>query len=288
MWWAGRRRELPALNLTKGDLVTQGYYDPTCPPVAEITPADEPFPHLPLPDEKTLKEAASKPRRKIAVLGSAVSSVGTAPFHLPEWEIWGCSPANRNLPRCEVWFELHNLEVKKREGLTEWIQWLATQPNVFVQKPTPDLPNGRTFPLKQLVEKYGPYWWTNQVSYMLALAIEQKPETIGLYGVDMAASSEYNQQRPSVQFFLQEARALGIEVIVPPESDILEPPPMYGYCESSRRWRKMYAREIELKGRIADLASKESNAAHEKAHLMGALDDLQYQQGIWANTMDFE
>ena len=50
----------------------------------------------------------------------------------------------------------------------------------------------------------------------------------------------------------------------------------------------MYAREIELKGRIADLASKESNAAHEKAHLMGALDDLQYQQGIWANTMDFE
>jgi hypothetical protein len=63
---------------------------------------------------------------------------------------------------------------------------------------------------------------------------------------------------------------------------------MYGYCESSRRWRKLYARELELKGRIADLASKESNAAHEKAHLMGALDDLQYQQGIWANTMDFE
>lgn len=261
--------------------------DKNFPPV-EITPEDEPFPHLPLPDEETLKKAAEKPRKKIAVLGSAVSSVGLVPFHLPEWEIWACSPANRNIPRCDVWFELHNLEVKKREGLTEWINWLATKPLVFVQQPTPDIPKGKMFPLKELTEKYGRYWWTNQVSFMLALAIEQKPDVIGLYGVDMAANSEYNQQRPGVQFFLMEAQKLGITVVVPPESDILEPPPVYGYCESSRRWRKMWARELELRGRIDDLSRKEHSAAQEKAHLIGALDDLQYQQSIWANTMDFD
>jgi hypothetical protein len=30
--------------------------------------------------------------RKIAVMGSAPSSVALAPFGDPSWEIWGCSP----------------------------------------------------------------------------------------------------------------------------------------------------------------------------------------------------
>lgn len=73
-------------------------------------------------------------KRKIAVLGSAVSSAGLAPFGEPEWEIWGCSPANKGLPRVDVWFELHNPDVKIREGLLEWMQWLKTQPIVYMQK----------------------------------------------------------------------------------------------------------------------------------------------------------
>ena len=257
-------------------------------PPVEITPENEPFPHLPLPDKETLRKAAEKPRRKIAILGSAVSSVGLAPFHLPEWEIWGCSPANRNLPRCDVWFELHNLYVKEREGLKEWIEWLKDKPNVYLQQPSPDFPGGKMYPLKEMVARWGRYWWTSQVSYMLALAIAQKPEVIGIYGVDMAANSEYNQQRLGCQFFILEAQRLGIQVVVPPESDLLEPPPMYGYCESSRRWRKMYARKLELQGRVDDLNSRETSAHHEKRHLIGALDDLEYQIAHWANTTDFD
>ena len=229
-----------------------------------------------------------KPPRKIAILGSAVSSVGYAPFKEDNWEIWGCSPANKSLPRVDAWFELHNIELKKREGLTEWIEWLGKQPTVFVQQPTPDIPNGHLFPLKQLVAKYGRYYWTSQVAFMLALAIEQKPEVIGIYGVDMAANTEYNQQRLACQYFILEATKLGITVVVPPESDLLEPPPIYGYCESSRRWRKLNARKLELQGRITDLSHKEAQAHQEKNHLVGALDDLEYQLAHWANTTDFD
>jgi hypothetical protein len=84
-----------------------------------------------------------------------------------------------------------------------------------------------------------------------------------------------------------EADKQGIQVVVPPESDLLEPPPMYGYCESSRQWRKMYARKLELQGRISALSRTESSASGEKAHLVGAMDDLEYQLAHWANRTDF-
>ncbi len=226
-----------------------------------------------------------EPKRKIAILGSAISSVGFAPFDDPGWEIWGCSPANRRMPRCDVWFELHNVELKHREGLTEWMEWLKTQPKVYMQQASPEYPGSIEYPLKEMLEKHGRYWWTSQIAYMLALAIEQKPAVIGLYGVDMAALSEYNQQRPACQFFIEKATQAGITIVVPPESDLLEPPPLYGYCESSRQWRKYYARMEELKARVADIDAHSKEA--EKRHLVGAIDDLQYQMAHWANRTDF-
>ncbi len=141
--------------------------------------------------------------RKIAVCGSAVSSVGLTPYNDPEWEIWACSPANKSMPRVDVWFELHNPDLKVREGLTEWLQWLKLQPVVYLQQAYEGYPGGRKYPLEAIVDRWGPYWWTSQLSFMLALAIEQEPHTIGVFGVDMAANSEYNQQRLACQFFLQ-------------------------------------------------------------------------------------
>jgi len=227
--------------------------------------------------------------RKIAVLGSASSSVGMAPFQDPSWEIWGCSPANKALPRVDVWFELHNPEIKEREGLTEWMNWLKEQPIVYMQKAYPDYKGAREFPLAPLIQKWGPFWWTSQLAFMIALAIEQKPKAIGIFGVDMAANSEYNQQRLACQYFIQHiVRDSEIQLVVPPESDILEPAPLYGYCESSRRWRKYAARKIELMTRINNKKREAEQAAAEAAHLTGAMDDMEYHLAHWANTMDFQ
>ena len=224
---------------------------------------------------------------KIAILGSAVSSVSLAPIHDHNWEIWACSPANKGLPRCDVWFELHNTLVKEREGLSEWLAYLKAQPKVYMQSVLPDYPGSIEYPLKEMIEKWGPFWWTSQIAYMLALAIEQKPEAIGLYGVDMAANSEYNQQRLACQFFIREILKSDIKLIVPPESDILEPAPLYGYCESSRQWRKYYARNLELTHRINTLKAEAEAKEKEAAHLIGAKDDLEYQMAHWANRRDF-
>lgn len=232
---------------------------------------------------------SDRPIRKIAVCGSAASSVGFAPYQDPEWEIWSCSPANKGQPRVDVWFELHNPDVKIREGLTEWLDWLKQQPIVYMQKPYPGYRGARIYPLKDIVEKYGPYWWTSQLAFMLALAIEQKPDTIGIFGVDMAATSEYNQQRVACQHLVYHLlKDTNIKLVVPPESDILEHAPFYGYCESSRMWRKQHARELELQARIVNLETTGNKALSEAAHLRGAMDDMQYQLAHWANRSDFE
>ena len=237
---------------------------------------------------QTPQEFSARPERKIAVCGSAASSVGMAPYEDPSWEIWSCSPANKAAPRVDVWFELHNPEVKVREGLLEWMQWLKTQPIVYMQRAYPGYPGSREYPLKPMLEKWGPYIWTSQLSFMMALAIEQKPAVIGLFGVDMAANTEYNQQRLALQVLLQYVlKSDDIALMVPPESDILEPAPFYGYCESSRQWRKFYARKLELQQRVSALQADSGKKAEEAKHLIGALDDMEYHLAHWATRMDF-
>ena len=234
------------------------------------------------------EQPPQKPIRKIAVCGSAVSSAGLAPFHDPEWEIWSCSPANKGMPRVDVWFELHNPDVKVREGLVEWMQWLKTQPVVYMQRAYEGYPGAREYPLRHIVNKWGPFWWTSQLAFMLALAIEQNPTHIGVFGVDMAANSEYNQQRLACQYFLQHiVNRDDMQLIVPPESDIMEAAPFYGYCESNRQWRKYYARKLELQTRVNALKVEADNKVREANHLVGALDDMEYQLAHWANRTDF-
>jgi hypothetical protein len=239
------------------------------------------------PEQSTPEPKPEERTRKIAVLGSACSSVGLAPYQDDSWEIWGCSPANKDLPRVDLWFELHNPEVKIREGLAGWMEWLSKQPNLYMQKASPEYPTAKEYPLIHMIKRWGRYWWTSQLSYMLALAIEQNPKAIGIYGVDMAANSEYNQQRLACQFFIMEMAKQGIDIVIPPESDLLEPPPLYGYCESSRQFRKYMARMNELRSRINDLSQKEEKSRLERLHLIGAMDDMEYQTAHWANRMDF-
>ena len=245
-------------------------------------------PFSPGPPQPESTDFSARSNRKIAVCGSAASSAFLAPFNDPEWEIWSCSPANKTMPRVDVWFELHNPDLKVREGLLEWMQWLKTQPIVYMQRAYSGYPGARQYPLQTMIEKWGPYLWTSQLAFMLALAIEQNPKVIGLYGVDMAANSEYNQQRLACQIFLKHILdSKETALLIPPESDILEPAPFYGYCESSRQWRKYYARKAELQQRVGALKSDYEKKQAEAAHLIGALDDMEYHLAHWATRMDF-
>lgn len=206
-----------------------------------------------------------------------------APFNDPEWEIWTCSPSNIDLPRSDVFFEIHAWDTMARDAeLTLFLGWLRRHPKVYLQKLNPLFPNALAYPVDEMIAKYGPFFFTSSLSYMFALALEQKPTHIGMWGVDMTATSEYEYQRPGCHYFMQKATDLGIEIVVPVESDIRAPTPRYGFRELNPMYRKLFVRRQELQARHADAVNRQNAAREEAVSLSGALEDVEYMINTWA------
>ena len=246
---------------------------------------------------------------KIAILGSAPSSLGLTPFSDPEWKIWACSPGTYyRLARCDAFFELHRPEfgvvgqpaTQKTWFSPEYVQWMAMRhPNtcpVWMADVVPEIPASRRLPIEDLKAKYGTYFFTSSIAIMMACAIEDILEarangdnsdhTIGLFGVDMAANEEYGYQRAGCQHFMLLAADLGITVYVPPESDLMRPMPIYGICESSHWMIKLTARKQELENRLAAAEGTRANAEREVFFLKGAIDDMDYHMKTWSEDRD--
>lgn len=238
---------------------------------------------------------------KIALLGSAPSSLGLAPFSDPDFKIWACSPGTYSqLPRCDEFFELHRWEpgeigkaaTQKPWFSPEYVMWMAQQKRVWMHQPVPEIPNSVAIPVEEITKRYGTFFFTSSIAFMIAGAIddivgsretrtEPEEDVIALYGVDMAANEEYGYQRAGCQHFLCLAADMGITVIVPPESDLMRPMPLYGVSESSQWMIKSTARKRELEGRMAQAQNLHAQATHDIAFLQGALDDLNYHMLTW-------
>lgn len=240
---------------------------------------------------------------KIALIGSAPSSVRIAPYGSKEWTIWGCSPGVYGVaPKTDMWFELHRWEPGQTWFSPEYVAFLKKYPGpVIMSEQIGEVENCTLLPVKELVDKYSPYFFTSSLAWMFAMAIdlieedwriadregkERAKSAIGLWGVDMSATEEYGYQRAGCQFFALLAKAKGIEVGVPPESDVLRPPALYGVCETSHPWIKMTARRRELDGRIADANQKLAQATQEIQFLSGCKDDMDWQQNTWFGNID--
>lgn len=254
---------------------------------------------------------------KIAVLGSAPSSVLRAPFGDPSWEIWACSPgAYPHLSRVDEFWEVHRWEpgvigkaaTQKPWFSPEYVAWMKLQKRVWVADPAAlaEIPNGRMLPWGELVAIYGHYCWTSSIAYMLAMAIEKikaaravrtvpEEDVIGLWGVDMAANEEiYSGQRSACQWFIQVLVGLKIQFVVPPESDLLVPSPMYGVVETHHRHIKYTERLRELEGRLSQVRVQKASFEQNEMFLQGAIDDMRYHLTMWMHegedslSFDFE
>lgn len=126
---------------------------------------------------------------KIAILGSAPSSLSLAPIGNPSYKIWGCSPGVYSVARrCDAWFELHRPEFgaigvpesQKQWFSPEYVAWMANrvpgQCPVWMQDVHPAIPASQRLDIERLTEKYGSYFWTSSISIMIACAIEDIQE----------------------------------------------------------------------------------------------------------------
>ena len=206
--------------------------------------------------------------KKVAIVGCSQSKSLT-PFNDPEFEIWGVNNLYPHIPRATRWFEIHyisqeNGKFLRRESpefrgqpvdqylaqLGEWAQ--KNNCPVYMQQPCSLVPTATVYPLEAMLQMFGGYF-TNTVSYMLALAISEGFEEIHVYGVDMAVDTEYHHQRPSCEYFLGVAAGRGIKIHVPAEADLLKTRFLYGFQEP-----KQLAWDKKLKMMRSTIAEKEA------------------------------
>jgi hypothetical protein len=132
---------------------------------------------------------------KIALLGSAPSSVRLAPFkdsqyqqfvqgkvesmarahgQVPgDWQIWGCSPGCWAVsPRATRWFEVHRWEPGQAWFSPEYCEFLRkfTGP-VYTGGAVPEIPNHVVYPIDKIEEIFASYFLTSSLALMMAMAI---------------------------------------------------------------------------------------------------------------------
>jgi hypothetical protein len=228
---------------------------------------------------------------KIALVGGAPSSRMLAPYKDTSWKIWACSPSNYQLlPRVDAWFELHKGEqLFSWDGMSQdhYVDWLAYHSHPDHKKfdlymiDREDIAHAKVFPKDDLIEEFSNYFFTSSFAWMIAFAIAEGATEIGIFGIDMTTLEEYRLQRPHFQHFMWLARQRGIKVTAPLESDIMQPPPLYGYAFTTPIGRKLAVRERELKKRIAEAESKRKELDVVIDRLTGSLDDNDYIQTTW-------
>lgn len=237
----------------------------------------------------------------VALVGSAPASVRNAPYNDPKWTIYGCSPGVYGIaPRVDEWFELHLWEPGQPWFSPEYVQWLNALPErgvtLWTGAASPEtvgygespVPGGKVLPWKEMLAEFDPQQWfcTSSLFWMLCRAMQAGATKIGFWGVDMAATEEYEMQRAGIHFLTYVARSRGIEVGVPHESDLMTPRFRYGIDEWTHSYRKMRARRNELEHRKAMADQLARQKADEGMFLAGALDDLKYCHDTWADKRD--
>jgi len=228
--------------------------------------------------------------KKVAIIGTQPSSRMVAPFNDPEWTIWGTSPGNMNiLPRIDAWFEMHvNLLWPEYRMYGEpYIDWVNKNQWPVIAIDQRFFPRAITYPIKEILQHFGkpqPYFFTSTFAYAMAYAIFVGVEEMALYGVDMSSKDEYILQRSGGHHFICVADDRGIKVTIPPESDLAQPPPLYGYCDMTPYGRKSAARERETQERMQQLEAQIGQMQQQLVYLKGALENQQYMRQVYGSV----
>lgn len=220
--------------------------------------------------------------KKVAIVGFA-NSKDQAPYDDPSFEIWSCNNLHDFIPRTDRIFQIHKREETEKylHGVPgrDHMEYLKKfEGTVYTIEKWEDVPGSVAYPLDKMVEEFGiprsvkgdlkDAYFTNSISFMIALAIHEGFGEIHVYGVDMAVMTEYSEQRPSCEYYLGIAVGRGIKVYIPPESDLLKTRFTYGFQDEEKAaWQAKLDKTLEhiqTQHREAVLAAQSQQSVTDK------------------------
>mgnify|MGYP001608532994 CR=1 FL=1 len=202
--------------------------------------------------------------RRVLVSGFAETTRDVANRQPKEVEIWALNRCYSFLKRWDRWYELHEPELYTgQSGLreTDYLEVLKKSKGpVFMLNPWAELPMARQYPYQEICERFRDYF-TNSIGYMLAHAAYEHVtgNPIGevlVCGVDMSAYSEYNEQRPCVEYWLGVLDGLGVKVTIPAASPLLKAAQTYGRRNRAVLWGQAKERLAHHKTRQKELEAQ--------------------------------
>lgn len=232
---------------------------------------------------------------KIAIVGTAPPHWQAAPFDDPEWEIWSLSRNYERLPRWDRWFELHRArhvcktwspgkeeqEALMRNVYLEWLAEHAGKAPIYVNPDEPAAQEGVPFPADEVLAAFPRAYFTNTVSWMIAYALMQEPDAIGLWGVNMELAGEYAEQRPSCEYFIGIAEGRGVDVVIPETASLCKAPRLYALDPPNSFLAKLEERGDALRQEKAKIEKMRRELDTKAAVLAGGLEiiDLALREG---------
>jgi hypothetical protein len=196
--------------------------------------------------------------------------------------------------RASLWFEIHSPDSPSKNN-PKHQAFLANCPvPVVMQEHFDKFPNSVQYPLQLVLKNVrenfivnpmcGTYTnFSNQVTWMIYMAVLMKYEEIHVYGVDMAHESEYSWQRPSCEAAILWAAAKGVKMAVPSSSELCHFPKLYGFesDNASRHYKKKRISEMQQKKQklMQDRANHDATARNldlQIAQIDGILVECQH------------
>lgn len=210
------------------------------------------------------------------MLGTATSTLSQAPVSDPSWEIWTCSPGmHKTVPRIDRFFELHDLPHLK-ERASVFFEDLKSVPfPVYTFGPPETFPTGVAYPRDAIGEAFGEWFLTSTVAWMIALAIHEGADEIGLWGVDMGAQEEYAHQKAGCLHFVTIALKRGIKVHIPKNSELLVVAPPYPFNYESPHTLAIKVRRKKLQDELKQVQSMLGSFREAEIRLTAQIDALE-------------
>lgn len=266
-------------------------------------------------------KAKFKKKNKVCIVGFA-DSRDQAPYNDDSYEIWGLNSLFENIPRWDLWFEIHDrkifgIDTNKEvgygltrtgqpyfEALSE-LNCKGIPTPVMMVEQYPDVKSSVRYPIEDIILAFDPGkcrpelktykdidyrcnwngYFTNSVSYMLALAIDWGYEEISIYGVDMATigGGEYAAQRPSCEFYVGVAVGKGIPVHIPHQADLLKTRFLYGFEDEKmdRFMAKISKLQKSMQERLNQATQNHDFAQKQIDQYIGALECSKEIIKIW-------
>ena len=233
--------------------------------------------------DTSMPGVASLPERKhdrVQIVGFA-PSLNETPWEQIDTDRWGMNTLHRQTPDrpWTGWFQLHDIDTHHKADL-DHLAWLKGRNfPIFMwdrHASKYEIPNAVHYPLDDILEIFKYPYFTNTVSWAIALAVLMGYPEIEIYGVDMAADTEYGHQRPSCEYVIGVAEGRGHKVYVPDSSDLLKAPALYGLEDTDPLYSLLVKRRTMLQGRQQQLMGAINQNQVLVQQLSGALEDIKW------------